>query len=88
MNLGLKYEPYGKNGFWYEFKLKIARKLVFSKWKEALGQSLHYAESTNKKAAILLIKRQNSKKDYYSELVRVINKFKLPIKVFLVGEEI
>ncbi len=57
-------------------------------WKEALGQSLHYAESTNKKAAILLIKRQNSKKDYYSELERVINKFKLPIKVFLVGEEI
>ncbi len=57
-------------------------------WKEALGQSLHYAESTNKKAAILLIKRQNSKKDYYNELERVINKFKLPIKVFLVGEEI
>ena len=40
VNLGLKYEPYGKNGFWYEFKLKIARKLVFSKWKEALGGNL------------------------------------------------
>ena len=53
-------------------------------WKEAVGQSLHYAESTNKKAAILLIKRQKSKKDYYSELKRVINKFELPIKVFLI----
>tara|TARA_B100001093_G_C26579626_1_gene906693 strand:- start:284 stop:757 length:474 start_codon:yes stop_codon:yes gene_type:complete len=53
-------------------------------WKEAVGQSLHYAESTNKEAAILLIKRQKSKKDYYSELERVINKFQLPIKVFLV----
>jgi hypothetical protein len=53
-------------------------------WKEAVGQSLHYAESTNKKAAILLIKRKKSKKDYYGELERVINKFKLPIKVFLI----
>ena len=53
-------------------------------WKEAVGQSLHYAESTNKEAAILLIKRQKSKKDYYSELERVINKFQLPITVFLV----
>lgn len=37
IDLGLKYEPYGKNGFWYEFQLKIARKLIFSKWQEALG---------------------------------------------------
>ncbi|TWO31970.1 AMP-binding protein [Seonamhaeicola sediminis] len=40
VNLGLKYEPYGKNGWWYEFKLKIARKLIFSKWKEGLGGNL------------------------------------------------
>ena len=53
-------------------------------WKEAVGQSLHYAESTNKQAAILLIKRQKSKKDYYSELERVINKFQLPIKVYVI----
>ncbi|MBU0695577.1 MAG: long-chain fatty acid--CoA ligase [Bacteroidetes bacterium] len=37
LNLGLKYEMDGKNGFLYELQLKIARKLVFSKWKEALG---------------------------------------------------
>ncbi|MBS9774077.1 MAG: long-chain fatty acid--CoA ligase [Tenacibaculum sp.] len=37
VRLGLKYEPYGANGKWYEKKLKIARKLVFHKWKEALG---------------------------------------------------
>lgn len=37
VDLGLKYEPYGANGAWYEFKLKIARKLIFSKWQEALG---------------------------------------------------
>jgi long-chain acyl-CoA synthetase len=38
--LGLKYKPYGENGAWYEFKLKIARKLIFSKWQEALGGNL------------------------------------------------
>jgi long-chain acyl-CoA synthetase len=40
IELGLKYEPYGKNGSWYEFKLKIARKLIFSKWQEGLGGNL------------------------------------------------
>ncbi len=38
--LGLKYEPYGKNGWWYEKKLGLARKLVFKKWQEALGGKL------------------------------------------------
>ncbi len=40
VELGLQWEPYGKNGAWYEFKLKIARKLIFSKWQEALGGKL------------------------------------------------
>ncbi len=40
IHLGEHYEPYKANGWWYEFKLKIARKLIFSKWKEALGGEL------------------------------------------------
>ena len=40
IELGLKYEPYGQNGWWYETKLKVARKLIFSKWQEALGGNL------------------------------------------------
>ena len=40
VNIGLQYEPYGQNGAWYEFKLKIARKLILSKWQEALGGNL------------------------------------------------
>jgi long-chain acyl-CoA synthetase len=40
VNLGLQYEPYGANGWWYEKKLSIARKLIFSKWQEALGGNL------------------------------------------------
>ncbi|WP_438972063.1 AMP-dependent synthetase/ligase [Polaribacter sp.] len=38
--LGLKYEPYGANGWWYEKKLGVARKLIFSKWQAALGGEL------------------------------------------------
>ena len=37
VRLAENYEPYGANGPIYEFKLKIARKLIFSKWQEALG---------------------------------------------------
>ena len=40
IDLGLKYEPYGANGWWYEAQLKLARKLIFSKWKEGLGGNL------------------------------------------------
>jgi long-chain acyl-CoA synthetase len=37
LDLGLRYELSGKNGWWYELQLKLARKLIFSKWREALG---------------------------------------------------
>ncbi|QHI34703.1 Long-chain-fatty-acid--CoA ligase FadD15 [Kordia antarctica] len=40
IELGLKYEPYRQNGWWYETQLKIARKLIFSKWQEGLGGNL------------------------------------------------
>jgi long-chain acyl-CoA synthetase len=40
VEVGLKYEPYGANGFWYELQLKLARKLIFSKWKAGLGGKL------------------------------------------------
>ena len=42
LKLGEQYKPYNKNGSWYSFKLKIARKLIFSKWQEALGGSLEF----------------------------------------------
>ncbi|WP_330444166.1 AMP-dependent synthetase/ligase [Flavobacterium sp. C4GT6] len=40
VEVGLEYEPYGANGAWYDFKLAIARKLIFSKWKAGLGGRL------------------------------------------------
>ncbi|HVN57307.1 MAG TPA: long-chain fatty acid--CoA ligase [Bacteroidales bacterium] len=39
VNLGLKYRIKGNSAF-YRLRLKIARKLVFSKWREALGNEL------------------------------------------------
>jgi long-chain acyl-CoA synthetase len=37
LDLGLRYEVNGANGWWYEFQLKLANKIIFSKWREALG---------------------------------------------------
>jgi len=37
VDLGLKYKPFGENGWFYELKLKMADKLIFSKWRAALG---------------------------------------------------
>jgi long-chain acyl-CoA synthetase len=39
VKLGLQWEPDGKNGKWYEFKLKICN-IVFKKWREALGNEV------------------------------------------------
>lgn len=40
LNLGLRYELNGANGFWYEFQLKIANILIFKKWRDALGGNI------------------------------------------------
>ena len=40
LNLGLKYDPMKPMGWWYDTQLNIARKLIFSKWKEALGGNI------------------------------------------------
>ncbi len=40
IELALQFEPYGANGWFYEQKLKIARKLIFGKIKDGLGGNL------------------------------------------------
>jgi long-chain acyl-CoA synthetase len=37
LDLGHRYELDGANGKWYEFQLALANKLIFNKWREALG---------------------------------------------------
>ncbi len=43
VDLGLKYKPFGENGWLYERKLKIADQLIFSKWRQALGGNVRIA---------------------------------------------
>lgn len=40
LDLGMRYELNNKLGWWYNFQLKLANKLIFSKWREALGGEL------------------------------------------------
>ncbi|MBD1423076.1 AMP-dependent synthetase/ligase [Sphingobacterium chuzhouense] len=40
VELGHQFQEPPKNGFFYRFKLSIARKLIFAKWKEALGGNI------------------------------------------------
>ena len=55
-------------------------------WKESIGQALHYAEATGRSAGILLIIRNKSNVNYLEQLNAVINKYDLPIKVFVINE--
>ena len=43
--LGEKFEGVGKGGWWYNFQLGLANKLIFSKWREALGGNVRAAVS-------------------------------------------
>ena len=45
VNLGLRYELNGKNGWFYEMKLSIANKLIFIKWREVLGGNIKIISS-------------------------------------------
>lgn len=40
LNLGLRYKQHGENGWFYEKQLALANKLVFAKWREALGGNI------------------------------------------------
>jgi long-chain acyl-CoA synthetase len=45
VNLGLRYELKGANGWFYEMKLILANKLIFKKWREALGGKIEIISS-------------------------------------------
>ena len=45
LNLGLRHELDGKNGWYYEFQLKLANKIIFTKWREAVGGNIKYIVS-------------------------------------------
>ena len=45
VELGLKHEYNGKNGIWYELQLSIANKIIFKKWREAVGGRIRFIVS-------------------------------------------
>jgi long-chain acyl-CoA synthetase len=45
LNLGLRFEPHKDLGGWYNFQLKLANKIIFSKWREALGGQIKSIQS-------------------------------------------
>lgn len=40
LNLGLKFELGKNQGWWYNFQLNLANKIIFNKWREALGNNI------------------------------------------------
>lgn len=40
LKLGFKFDNHESGGWWYNFQLKLANKLIFSKWREALGNNV------------------------------------------------
>jgi hypothetical protein len=56
------------------------------KWAEAIGQSLHYAQQTNKHAAIVLILEELEDFRFWDRLRVTIQNTQLPIDVWFVGD--
>lgn len=59
-----------------------------SKWKQAIGQSLHYSLKTGKLPGIVLIFKKESDDKYLKQLKRVIEANNLDIKVWVITEKI
>jgi len=42
VEIGKKYDNNKNQGWWYNMQLRIANKLIFNKWREALGNNIKY----------------------------------------------
>ncbi len=60
VNLGLRFELNNKNGWFYHLKLKIADKLIFTKWRDALGGNIDLIVSGGAKLQPRLIRIFNA----------------------------
>lgn len=45
LHLGQRYELNKNQGWWYNLQMKFANKLIFSKWREALGGNIEFVVS-------------------------------------------
>ena len=58
-----------------------------TRWAQAIGQSLHYANMTGRQPAIALLVDSEDNGRYFRRIVGVINEFDLPILLLLVDIE-
>ena len=56
-----------------------------SKWREAIGQALHYARKTNREAGIVLVLKQSTDQLYFNELHKTLEYYQLPVKLWQLG---
>lgn len=54
--VGSRYEINKKMGFWYDMQLSLANKLIFSKWREALGGNIRCIVSGGAACQVRLIR--------------------------------
>jgi long-chain acyl-CoA synthetase len=56
VNLANEYDNIKPNGVWYNLQLAIARKLIFSKWKEGLGGNIKFIVTGGAACQVRLIR--------------------------------
>src|SRR6185436_6318806 len=56
LGLGLKYDINKKMGLWYDLQLGIANKLIFSKWRDALGTNVKAVVTGSAACQVKLLK--------------------------------
>ena len=62
VNLGSKYDNLKSGGVWYNIQLAIANKLIFSKWREALGGNIECIITGGAACQVRLLRVFNSAK--------------------------
>ena len=60
----------------HAFEIEHARN-----WKEAIGQSLHYAHVTGRNAGIVLVMHSDKAQGYLEQLKAIVTAYELPIEV-------
>lgn len=62
VGLAEKYDNHKSNGLWYNMQLSLANKLVFSKWREALGNNISFIVSGGAACQVNLLRIFNAAK--------------------------
>jgi len=67
VSLAEKYDPFNGNGLFYNFQLYLANKIIFSKWRKALGGNVQYIITGGAACQLKLLKIFNAAKIHVYE---------------------